>query len=277
MALAKKTRHKKHEEHIDESWLVPYADVLTLLLAVFIILFASSTVDQEKLEKLSQVFASIFESGSGVMDYATPIPQTDGQTDEEIKDQNTYAQDQKQLEQTQARVEEVIAQQELENQLETQMTSEGLLITIRDSVLFAPGSAVVNPEYRSIATELSEILAFDPSRNVVITGHTDNVPINSNEFASNWHLSVIRAVNFLTVIMDSNPTLESKYFSVKGFGEYSPIATNDTPEGRSKNRRVEILVQPRIAEDGSKLPVGTENPVTTQVEQPPATTEPVTE
>ncbi len=81
MALAKKTRHKKHEEHIDESWLVPYADILTLLLAVFVILFASSTVDQEKLDRMSQVFSSIFESGSGVMDYAAPVESSDAQSD----------------------------------------------------------------------------------------------------------------------------------------------------------------------------------------------------
>lgn len=263
MALAKKTRHKKHEEHIDESWLVPYADVLTLLLAVFIILFASSTVDQEKLNKLSQVFSAIFESGTGVMEYANPVESMDAQL-EELK-KSSYEQDQEQLAEAQARVEELIAVNELENQLETQMTSEGLLITIRDSILFASGSADINPEYATVAGELAEILAFNPARNVVITGHTDNVPMNTAEFASNWELSVIRAVNFLKIIVDTNPNLESKYFSVKGFGEFSPIASNDTAEGRAKNRRVEVLVQPRIAEDGTALPVGNENPITTEV------------
>ena len=147
--MAKKTRHKKHEEHIDESWLIPYADILTLLLAVFVILFASSTVNEEKLDRLSQVFSSIFESGSGIMDYAAPVESLDAQTNELKK--SGYEQDQEQLAETQGRVEELIAINELENQLETQMTSEGLLITIRDSVLFAPGSADINPEYASVA------------------------------------------------------------------------------------------------------------------------------
>ena len=264
MALAKKTRHKKHEEHIDESWLVPYADVLTLLLAVFIILFASSTVDQSKLNKLSQVFSAIFESGSGIMDYAAPVETTDVQSDGFGR--SDYERDQEQLVEAQGRVEELIALNELESQLETQMTSEGLLITIRDSVLFAPGSADIDVEYATVAKELSEILAFNPARNVVITGHTDNVPMNTAEFSSNWDLSVMRAVNFLKVIIDSNPTLDSKYFSVKGFGEFNPIATNDTAEGRAKSRRVEVLVQPRVAEDGTDLPVGYDNPATTETE-----------
>lgn len=271
MALAKKARHKKHEEHVDESWLVPYADILTLLLALFIVLFASSTVDQKKLEQMSQVFSEMFDSGTGVMDYASPIESMDPST----ASKGTYEQDQQQLAETQARVEQLIGVNELENQLETQMTSEGLLITIRDSVLFAPGSAEVNPNYLNIAAELSEILQFDPARNVVITGHTDNVPMNSAVFGSNWELSVMRAVNFLKVIAETNPSLDSKYFSVKGFGEYSPIASNDTSEGRSKNRRVEVLVQPRIAEDGTDLPVGTENPITTEVNDQTPIIEPI--
>ncbi|QIC49764.1 OmpA family protein [Lysinibacillus sphaericus] len=103
-------------------------------------------------------------------------------------------------------------------------------------------SVDINPEYVNVAKELSEILAFDSARNVVIIGHTDNVPLNTAEFDSNWELSVMRAVNFLKVIVDTNPSLDFKYFSVKGFGEFNPIAPNDTTEGRAKNRRVEVLV-----------------------------------
>lgn len=266
MALAKKSRHKKHEEHIDESWLVPYADVLTLLLALFIVLFASSTVDQEKLDRMSQVFNQVFDGGTGVMEHTSPVANPDGSVDQLEKSASRYEEDQAQLQETKEKVEELIAVNELEDQFQTTMTDEGLLITIRDSVLFDPGSADIRPQYAEIGDELAEILAFDPARNVIITGHTDNVPMNTAKFGSNWELSVMRAVNFLKIIVDSNPTLDSKYFSVKGFGEYSPIASNDTPEGRSQNRRVEVLIQPRIAEDGTDLPVGTDHPISTEVD-----------
>jgi len=266
VALAKKTRHKKHEEHIDESWLVPYADILTLLLALFIVLFASSTVNQEKLQQMSAVFNEVFDGGVGVMDNPSPVQPIDATTEEVKEAVRKYAEDQAQLKETQEKVEELIAINELESQFETKMTDEGLLITIRDSVLFQTGSADINTQYLSVAEELSQILSFNPERNVVITGHTDNVPIYSEEFASNWELSVIRAVNFLKMIIDTNDNLDSKYFSVRGFGEYSPIAPNDTEENRAKNRRVEVLVQPLVAEDGTDLPVGTENPITTTVE-----------
>ena len=108
-------------------------------------------------------------------------------------------------------------------------------------------------EYATIADELAQLLMFDPPRNIVITGHTDNVPIKTPEFDSNWDLSVMRAVNFMKEIVSGNEELDSKYFSVKGFGEFQPIATNDTQEGRAKNRRVEVLVQPRIAENGDVI------------------------
>lgn len=248
MALAKKRkRHKKHEEHIDESWLVPYADILTLLLALFIVLFASSSVDEQKLEQMSAVFNNIFTGGTGVMDNPAIIQSPDSTPPTGI---SKYMEDQERLHETQNRVDEFIAINELEDQFETKMTDEGLLITIRDSILFDMGRADVKAEYNSIADELAQLLMFDPPRNIVITGHTDNVPIKTPEFDSNWDLSVMRAVNFMKEIVSGNERLDSKYFSVKGFGEFQPIATNDTAEGRAKNRRVEVLVQPRIAENG---------------------------
>ena len=254
MALAKKhKRHKKHEEHVDESWLVPYADILTLLLALFIVLFASSSVDEKKLQQMSNVFDSVFTSGTGVMDNPTVVADPDASEIDVQSGASKYVEDQEALKQVQNRVDEFIAVNELEKQFETKMTDEGLLITIRDSVLFDTGKADVKQAYISIATELSNILMFDPPRNIVITGHTDNVPIKTNEFDSNWDLSVMRAVNFMKVVIVKNPQLDPKYFSAKGYGEYNPIASNDTEEGRAKNRRVEVLVQPRVNEDGKDI------------------------
>lgn len=238
---------------MDESWLVPYADILTLLLALFIVLFASSSIDQEKLNRISAVFSQVFDGGKGVMDNPA-LEQIPNATSDEVNEAVTkYLEDQQELQNIQGRVEEFIAVNELEEQFETKMTDDGLLITIRDSVLFDPGKAAVKQEYLPIAKELSKLLAFDPPRNVVITGHTDNVPMNNAEFKSNWELSVMRAVNFMKIIIDSNPQLDTKHFSVKGYGEFNPIESNNTPEGRAKNRRVEVLVQPLVAEDGTSI------------------------
>lgn len=254
MALAKKAKKKKHDEHIDESWLVPYADILTLLLAVFIILFASSSVDQEKLQRMSAVFNQVFDGGTSFLEQPSPVETPNAESDktpQQIQQNSAYLKDQQELAEIKDSVENFIAVHEMEGQFATEMTDEGLLVTIRDSILFDPGKATIKPEYKPIAKELADVLVSDPARNIVITGHTDNVPQSSVEFASNWELSVMRAVNFLKIIVGSNTNLDPRYFSAKGEGEYKAIAPNDTAEGRAKNRRVEVLIQPLVTEDGS--------------------------
>ncbi|NLY80968.1 MAG: flagellar motor protein MotB [Lysinibacillus sp.] len=258
VAVARKARKKKNEGHIDESWLLPYADLLTLLLALFIVLFASSTVDQEKLEKMSQVFNEIFSGGAGFMQHSSVLENPTAVMDGIDSAHLAYIKDQEQLKEIQQSMDNFIAVNELEDTFSTRMTDEGLLLTIRDSILFDPGKAVIKPENIPIAEELSTLLELDPARYIVITGHTDNVPQNSPEFRSNWELSVMRAVNFLKLIIDSNPNLDPKYFSAKGYGEYNPIATNDTVEGRAQNRRVEVLIQ-QLVDEVEPTPTTTEN------------------
>jgi len=247
----RRKKRTKDSGEVDESWLLPYADLMTLLLALFIVLFASSTVDADKLEKLSAVFNEVFDSGQGIMDSSAPTPvPIPKKSVGEGEENDSYIEDQRSLEEIQERVDEYIAVHELENQFETKMTDEGLMVTIRDSVLFTPGKAVIKPEYLPIADELADLLVIDPARHIVVTGHTDNVPINSAEFGSNWELSVMRAVNFLKIVV-KNENIDPLLFSAKGYGEYQPIETNKTAEGRSKNRRVEILIQPLVQEDGT--------------------------
>lgn len=251
--LSKRRKRKKDDHHIDESWLLPYSDLMTLLLALFIVLFASSSVDEVKLKQMSAVFSEIFDSGQGVMDNAAPttvpIPKDSvGSNDENA----SYLEDQKSLGEIQDRVDDYIAVNELENQFETKLTDEGLLVTIRDSILFSPGRADIKPEYKGVADDIADLLVFDPPRQIVVTGHTDNVPIGNAQFQSNWELSVMRAVNFLKSIV-RNEEINPLLFSAKGYGEFQPIESNGTAEGRSKNRRVEVLIQPLVLEDGTAV------------------------
>ncbi|MGE7999074.1 flagellar motor protein MotB [Lysinibacillus sp. NPDC093190] len=252
--MAKKAKKKKHDDHIDESWLVPYADILTLLLAVFIILFASSSVDQEKLERMSAVFNQVFDGGTSFLDQPAPVKSPNAESDQtpQTQQNSAYLKDQQELSQIKDSVDNFIAVHEMEGQFATAMTDEGLLVTIRDSILFDPGKAEIKPEYIPIAKELAGVLVSDPARNIVITGHTDNVPVGPN-FSSNLELSLMRASNFYMVLLNSNSKLKSENFSAKGYGENRAIAPNDTPEGRAKNRRVEVLIQPLVTEDGSAV------------------------
>ncbi|MDZ5713400.1 flagellar motor protein MotB [Jeotgalibacillus haloalkalitolerans] len=278
----KKRKKRKHDEHMDESWLIPYADILTLLLALFIVMFASSNVDQVKFNQMSQVFNEIFAGGENVLDYASLVETDDTEDDidnaegadpEELTEEMTEemteeeqqmqellaeqseretaaAADLEELQEIQEQINEYIAANSLGELFETELTDEGLLLTIRDNVLFASGSADVRAEYQNIAEDVAGLLEFDPPRNVIITGHTDNVPISTAAFSSNWELSVMRAVNFMKLVIE-NPNLDPRWFSAKGFGEFQPIASNETEEGRAQNRRVEVLILPRVTSNGT--------------------------
>ncbi|MCM3711364.1 flagellar motor protein MotB [Sporosarcina luteola] len=249
----RRKRKNKDEGHMDESWLLPYADLLTLLLALFIVLFASSSLDEAKFSQLSSVFNQIFDGGTGVMDSSAPTPVSIPKDSIGEKNENSsYLEDQQSLEEIQDKLDEYIAVQELENQFQTKLTEEGLLITIRDSILFESGKATIKPQYATLSKDIANLLVFDKPRQIVITGHTDDIPINSAEFPSNWELSMMRAINFLKTIVN-NDKLDPQLFSVKGYGENKPVASNDTVEGRSKNRRVEVLIQPLVLKDGTSV------------------------
>ncbi|GAB2701221.1 flagellar motor protein MotB [Paenibacillus thermoaerophilus] len=250
-----KRRHKQHhEEHADETWLIPYSDLLTLLLALFIVLFASSTLDAKKFDKLKQSFSSAFEGGIHFFQLSPTLPletnefavdpagtQMKRLDKEEEQRLEQIRQETEDLKNLQEKLNDYIAMNNLSSQLETQLTEDMLKITIRDQTLFDSGSATVKPESRKLAVAIADMLAQYPKYKVEIAGHTDNVPIRTAEFDSNWELSFQRAYNFMKLLAQ-NPGIDPARFMPVPHGEYSPIESNDTAEGRAKNRRVEVSI-----------------------------------
>jgi chemotaxis protein MotB len=251
--MVKKQKH--HDEHIDETWLIPYADLLTLLLALFIVLFAMSEIDGHKLRKLANSFNIVFNGGTGVLEFDSPVPPkeqqpetspennqdrleaSDTKTDEERNEQEN-----KKIEELKKLIDDYIKKNKLENDLSTGISTEGLKITIREKALFHSGSAEVLPEAKVLAKKISVLLEKAAPREINISGHTDNVPINNELFKSNWELSTTRAVNFMKVILE-NKRLDPSTFSATGYGEFRPVADNSTATGKAMNRRVEITIE----------------------------------
>jgi chemotaxis protein MotB len=154
--------------------------------------------------------------------------------------------EQEELTEVQERVNAYIEKNDLTDKLGTNLTDEGMLISIRENVLFESGVAEVRSENRKIAKEISELLVMGLPRNIIVSGHTDNIPIKNSKYESNWDLSVMRSVNFMKLLLE-NKDLDPEMFSAKGHGEFKPVASNETKKGRAKNRRVEILIVPRTA------------------------------
>ncbi len=239
---------------MDESWLLPYADMLTLLVALFIVLFAMSEIDTQKYKELTEVFNQEFSGNDGIFEEGDPTPidtqQNEQQPVEEESEEITEGEQERlMLEALQEEINAYIEENNLSEILATKLTGEGLYITILNEVSFDSGSAEVKEEGKELAEEISEFLYTDPPHQIIISGHTDDVPIKNSDYASNWELSVTRAVNFMTHIL-TNEKLEPERFSAKGYGEYQPVVPNDSEENRAKNRRVEVLIVPNYDIEG---------------------------
>ncbi|RED53171.1 flagellar motor protein MotB [Cohnella lupini] len=244
-------RHEPHEEHPDESWLLPYSDLMTLLLALFIVLYAASSVNTSKFEEMSRAFKTAFSSGLGVLDNGalTEDNKQKRRTDEDLerKDDGKRSrealqqQEQQNLEELQKELNQYIQKSGLSSQLETQLNQSELLITIRDNALFPSGSANIKPDSQKLATAIGHMLQQYPDYEILVTGHTDNQPINTSEFPSNWELSSKRAINFMKILLD-NPAFDPKRFSAIGYGEFRPLDSNNSDAGRATNRRVEVSI-----------------------------------
>lgn len=249
----RRKRKKEEEEHVSEAWLLPYADLLTLLLALFIVLFASSEVDARKFDQISDSFNSVFTGGSGINESGSSVEELNAEDniDESPPTAIEEAEDQNELAELQERVEGFIDERGLEGQFTTRLSDDGLLLSIKDNILFNVGEAEIREEALETAGDMSELLVLNPPRNIIISGHTDDTPIANADFSTNWELSVMRAVHFMEIVLE-NPDLDPRDFSAKGFGEFEPVASNDTAEGRAQNRRVEVLILPRNQNESSE-------------------------
>ncbi|MDQ0174040.1 flagellar motor protein MotB [Paenibacillus tundrae] len=254
--MKKAKKHEAHEEHIDESWLLPYSDLMTLLLALFIVLFGMSSIDAGKFEQMASALSSALNGGSGVLDYSSMNPETPGadlgkkkeqpeeitkKSPNQITDAQMAQKEQEDLEKLKKRLDQYISKNGLSDQLNTKLNQSELKITISDNALFSSGRADVKPESRSLAKAISSMLQEFPEYEVVVSGHTDNVPISNNQYKDNWDLSADRALNFLKILL-LNTALDPSKFTPSGYGEYHPIASNDTNVGRAQNRRVEVSI-----------------------------------
>jgi len=253
--VSKKSRRHEHEEHADESWLLPYADLLTLLLALFIVLYSMSASDAKKFDEMSEAFNAAFTSGTGVLDYQSPVSTNQVTSkDETVKNKDDVTskkdkrneqqallskQEQIDLEKLKKQIDQYIQKSGLTNQLETKLNQSQLMITISDTALFASGKATVKPESKQLAAAISDMLQKFPDYDIVVSGHTDNIPIYNMDYESNWDLSSARAIQFLKILL-LNTNLDPKKFTPVGYGEFHPIVDNTTAVNRAKNRRVEV-------------------------------------
>jgi chemotaxis protein MotB len=240
-------RRRKKEKHANhERWLVSYADFITLLFAFFVVLFASSHVDQHKVERFSHAVRTAFEdmglfqigSQSVAVSEKGSYPQNSQQIVEPLRPTSAYLD--RNLSKVRDQLVLEVTEEGFEKKVRINTDRRGLVVSLAEAAFFNSGSADLRQDSLRLLDSVARVLQGVPNK-IRIEGHTDNVPIHNERFPSNWELSTTRATNVVAYLL-RHYDFQPKLLSPAGYSEYHPVATNDTAEGRALNRRVDLVV-----------------------------------
>lgn len=261
--MALKKEPEKHANH--ERWLVSYADFITLLFAVFVTMYAMSQTDKQKVEEVAASLRESFgysqQAAAGqkgvlhstdikpipaikpdmaIVPISPKMPPAGQRIGGLEKGRAKGKAEEKDFKEIQSSIEAYLVKHGAQNKVTIGITRRGLVVSLKEAGFFDSGSAAIKPSGYQILNTIIEAMTqyTNPLR---VEGHTDNIPINTATFPSNWELSVSRATNVLRY-MQRNYQVDPATLSATGYGEFKPAAENSTAEGRAKNRRVDIVL-----------------------------------
>lgn len=226
------------EEMRTDGWLATFADTMTLLLTFFVLLYSFSTVDAAKFKQIASSLQSVLtgETGKSVLDLnvksgevplvGEPIPTTTPSTNTE----DVYE-----------KVQSFIKSKKLEKTVVIKSDSRGVIIQLKSNILFQSGKAEIIDTSKPVLDTINALIATLPN-DIVIEGHTDNMPISNFEYKNNWQLSSARALNVLEYFVEIKGQINPKRFTSVACGEYQPIVANNSEANKKLNRRVNILI-----------------------------------
>lgn len=241
------SRKRKHEHVSHERWLISYADFITLLFALFVVLFATSQSDRAKVKEVEFSIRTAFQS-MGIFPAASKDPNLGNVagTAEAVMmgdDLDIPPKALADLKKMQRRMNQLLAPEIAHGTVSVRIGRDGLIISLREAGFFESASATPKPASLSTLNAIGNALAATPY-NIRVEGHTDNVPIHNDQFPSNWELSTARAV-VLTRLFIEKDRIGASRLAAAGYAEYHPVASNATEQGRSRNRRVDIIILPK--------------------------------
>jgi len=256
------SRRKKQAAHANhERWLVSYADFITLLFAFFVVLYASSQVDNKKVAQVAAAIQGGFQqmgvfSGTapgpivraenappaGIVPPALPGPELARL----VNDLNPNAKEHSSgvsgvpAAELKKRLEEVLGKELQDHHLDLRLTPGGLVVSLREVGFFNSGESALLPQAEPTLAHVASVLAAH-NFEVRVEGHTDDMPIHTSQYRSNWDLSTARATEVVNMLV-SKYNFNPERISVAGYAQYRPVASNDTEEGRRKNRRIDLVI-----------------------------------
>lgn len=225
-------------------WVISYADFVTMLLALFMVMFAVNGMDAKHLKDVNKSIEKVFAQqpapettkqenvkNSEILESGESILEDDGKTVLEGKDGILES------DQILKKLKDNI---DINNSTTLLKESRGVVIRLNDTMLFDQGSAIIKPEALSTLESISGKLR-EFNNPILIEGHTDSTPIKNEKYPSNWELSTARATNIISYLIEKQKFPPNRLSAV-GYGEYMPVADNSTPENKAKNRRVDIII-----------------------------------
>lgn len=257
--MARKRHEEEHENH--ERWLVSYADFITLLFAFFVVMYAISSVNEGKYRVLSDALNSAFRdipgTTAGAMQVVNTTQNSQMISPPQIRPSNPKVEEQKRKNKEKMRN---MAQQLMaalnplvkSGQVRVTENALGITLDIDASVLFAPGEASLDEKAIVVLANVGRILAGSDFP-ITVEGHTDNTPINTTFFPSNWELSVVRASSVVRLFIENG--VDARLLTATGYADQRPVDDNATPSGRQRNRRVAITIESQVPDEGVAVPL----------------------
>ncbi|EJO5346016.1 OmpA family protein [Clostridium botulinum] len=244
-------RNKKgggEDEVRGDEWIATFSDTVTLLLTFFILLYSFSSIDAQKFQQVASAMqvAMTGQSGNTIVDYNLKngdIPLV-GETTKLGRETGSDAKD------VYKEVSKFIEKNNLKSSIEVKEDGRGVVMELKDNVLFETGRADIKKQSIQIMDKINGLIVKMPNE-VIVEGHTDNVPIKNTMYPSNWELSTARAVNVLRYFVETKKQNPVR-FTAAGYGEYRPIVPNNSDANRSKNRRVDIVIVSKEKESSKK-------------------------
>ena len=255
-----KKRPQRPQEVGSPAWMTTYGDMVTLLLTFFILLFTFSSLDVQRFQEVMSAIQHSFMGRSGILIGSTDPTAGEGQrldtadsTVDEIAEalgerEQTVLEMLHELEETYEKVKVFLQDAGLEDDIQLRLEERGVVLELPERILFSSGQALLMQEFLPTLDTLVQLLAGLENQ-IIVEGHTDNVPIQTFIYPSNWELSVARSVSVARYLVDEHE-IDPRRLVATGYGQYHPIDTNETVEGRARNRRVTLVISVIKVTDG---------------------------
>ncbi|MDR3552798.1 MAG: OmpA family protein [Clostridia bacterium] len=251
---------QKAQKDNSERWLLTYSDLMNLLLILFIVLYSISQVDQKKMEQVAQAIRSGFNNdgkslnvgegkSSKAGSYNGASSKSSSTASSAVSVASSAASLAGQYDKLYQSIMSLIVKNNLNDRVTVQLNKSGVIISLNNNVLFTPGSAELSTDSVSLIVSIGNVLKNIDYSQIIVEGYTDSDPIHTALYKDNRDLSSERANN-VSRILQYNCGISPELISALGYGEYHPVAPNDTPENKAKNRRVVItILKPQLDAD----------------------------